>query len=85
MPGRSKTDVLTEDDLRGTGLTPDEVRREVAVWLFAQERLTLGQAARLAGASQAAFLRVLGERAISLHYGIEELERDLEVLDGEGS
>ncbi len=73
--------VLTEDDLRDTGLTPEEVRREVAVWLFAQDRLTLGQAARLAGMAQEPFMVLLAQRRIPLHYGVEDLEQDLKTLD----
>ena len=72
--------VLTEKDLQGTGLTPDELRREVAVWLFAEDRLTLGQAARLAQLSQAAMMRLLSERDISLHYGAEDFEQDMRTL-----
>ena len=72
--------VLTEKDLQGTGLTPDELRREVAVWLFAEDRLTLGQAARLAQLSQAAMMRLLGQRGISLRYGAEDFEQDMRTL-----
>ena len=73
--------VLTEEDLRDTGLTPEEVRLELAVWLFKEDRLTLGQAARLAGLAQAAFMRVLAQRQLPLHYGVEDLEADLRTLD----
>lgn len=73
--------VLTDKDLQGTGLTPDDLRREVAVWLFAEDRLTLGRAARLAQLSQAAMMRLLNQRDISLHYGAEDFEKDMRTLD----
>ena len=73
--------VLTDKDLQGTGLTPDELRREVSVWLFAEDRLTLGQAARLAQLSQAAMMRLLAQRKIPLHYGLEDFEQDMKALD----
>ncbi len=40
---------------------------------------------RLAGSSQAAFMRVLNEREVPLHYGVEELEQELRTLDASGS
>ena len=33
---------LTEEELRAVGLTPEEARKELAVYLFSQNRLTLG-------------------------------------------
>ncbi len=77
--------VIPRSVLESARLSPDELKCEVAVLLFAQDRLTLGQAARLAGSSQAAFMRVLAEREIPLHYGVEELEQDLRTLDALGS
>jgi predicted HTH domain antitoxin len=61
--------------------TAEDLRLEIALLLFEREHLTLGQAARLAGASQAAFMRILGDRRISLHYDVAEFKSDLRTLD----
>ncbi len=74
--------VISDDLLRIAGLSEEELREEIAVLLFQQERLTLGQASRLARTSQAEFLRVLGHRQIPVHYGVTEFQEDLKTLQG---
>jgi predicted HTH domain antitoxin len=75
-------DVVVPDELvRASGLTVEELPLELAVHLFREERLTLGQAARLADLSQAEFLDVLGSRQIPIHYGVEDLRQDVETLE----
>ena len=54
-------------------LTPEAVALHLAIGLFVTEVATLGQAAQTAGLSQADFLRELGRRRISIHYGPDEL------------
>jgi predicted HTH domain antitoxin len=72
--------VIPDETVRATKLTDDELRREIAVMLFAQEKLTLGQAARLAGMPQSGFQKVLGERRIPVHYDLEDLQQDVAGL-----
>ncbi|HFA52035.1 MAG TPA: UPF0175 family protein [Bacteroidetes bacterium] len=61
-------------------MTAQELLTEIAVMLFQREKLTLGQAARLAGMPQFKFQLLLGSRNIPIHYGIEEYREDLETL-----
>jgi predicted HTH domain antitoxin len=65
---------ITDDILHAAHLSADELRREIAILLFQQERLTLGQAAELD------FQRMLAERGIAVHYGIAEFEDDLTTM-----
>ena len=53
----------------------------LAIGLFVSEEATLGQAASTAGLSQGEFLRELGLRNISIHYGSGELAEDLRTVD----
>lgn len=71
---------ITNPDLEALGLTEAEVLREVALSLFAAERLTIGQASRLARISQEEFLELLATRRIPIHYGVDEVLEDLETL-----
>lgn len=50
---------------------------ELAVALYAQEVLSLGKAAELAGVSRAELVRVLRDHGAARHYGREEMEDDL--------
>ncbi len=71
---------ISDEILASSGLTEKDLRRELAIALFQVERLTLGQAARLADQSQLEFQKALASRRIPIHYGSEELEEDLRTL-----
>jgi predicted HTH domain antitoxin len=62
-------------------LTPADVALHLALGLFVAERMTLGQAAEVAGLSQPAFMQELGRRKISIHYGAEELAEDMRTVE----
>jgi predicted HTH domain antitoxin len=71
--------VIPDEVVRATQLSEEELRLELAVLMFREERLTLGQASRFAGLPQAEFQQVLGARRIPVHYGVAELEKDVET------
>jgi predicted HTH domain antitoxin len=62
-------------------LSPQSTALHLAIGLFVAEEATLGQAAQVAGLSQAGFLRELGKRRIPIHYGREELASDLQAVE----
>ena len=61
-------------------LTEPEVRRELAVSLYAARKLTLVQAADVAQASLFEFQAVLRDRQIPQHYDSSDLDQDLLAL-----
>ena len=62
-------------------LSEPELRLELALVMYQQDRLTLGQASSLAALSQEEFQMVLGSRKIPVHYGLDDLERDVETAN----
>ena len=76
--------VIDDSVLTAAHLDEQEFKREVAVMLFAQDRLTLATAAKLAGMPYMDFQALLADREISVHYGIEELEQDLAAMENRG-
>jgi predicted HTH domain antitoxin len=72
--------VIPDDIAQSARLTTAELLLELAVALFQREKLTLGQASRLAGMNQWQFQQLLASRDISLHYGVAEFEADLQTL-----
>jgi predicted HTH domain antitoxin len=72
--------VISEDTLRAAHTSADELKQEIAVMLFSQDRLTLVQAAEVAEMSPFAFQHLLASREISPHYDVAEFEEDLEAL-----
>ena len=61
---------------------PQELRRELAIALYAQGLLSFGKARELAEMENYEFGTLLGERQISRHYGREELEDDIAYARG---
>ncbi len=72
--------VISDEFIHATRLTPAELLQEFAVSLFQRDKLTLGQASRLAGLSQWRFQQLLASRQIPLHYEVAEFEADLQTL-----
>lgn len=61
-------------------MKPQHARLHLAIGAFVSEEVTLGQAAEIAGISQTEMMGELSRRKISLHYGMEEFEEDLETI-----
>lgn len=61
-------------------MTEVEILLELAVVLFHKEKLTLGQAATLAGISQFQFQQLLGSRGIAIHYDVQDYIEDLQTI-----
>ena len=75
---------IPDDVLQAARMSEEELRQEVAVFLFAQDKLTLAQAGRLAGMARLKFQHLLASRGISVHYDVEDFEQDLATLRGLG-
>lgn len=72
--------VIPDEILYTTRMTAAELMQEVALLLYQKEKLTLGQASRLAGMSQLQFQFLLASRQIPIHYDVAEFEADLQTL-----
>lgn len=58
-------------------ISQEDILLSIALMLFADERITLAQAAHLAGLHQMQFQKELAKRKIPIHYGEEDYRRDL--------
>lgn len=72
--------VISDEILQTTHMSEAELKQEIAVLLFQKEKLTLGQASRLAEMSQLHFQHLLASRQIPLHYDVADFEADLNTL-----
>ena len=71
---------IPRDVLYTSRMSLDDLRKELAIHLFEEGKLSLGKAKELAGISLWEFQQLLGSRGISMHYDVEEYESDLETL-----
>ena len=84
MPADTPGLTIPRDVLLAARMTEAELRQEIAVTLFQQERLTAGQASRLAGSDRLQFQHLLASRGIGPHYDVEDFEDDLRTLEDLG-
>ncbi|HUE02325.1 MAG TPA: UPF0175 family protein [Bryobacteraceae bacterium] len=71
---------ISDEVLTAAHISEPELRQELALTLFQQERLTLAQASRLAEMTQLTFQALLADRQIPIHYGVEEFREDVRTL-----
>ncbi len=74
--------VLIEDSvLEAANMSEQELKVELAVMLYAQNRLSFGQARKLAGMGYFEFEKLLFDRNIPAHYDVEEFKEDLKTIE----
>ena len=69
--------VISNSVLEQANISSTELRLEIAVYLYAKERLSIGQARRLAGLDLVSFQKELAKRDVYIHYDSEDLKTDL--------
>ncbi len=76
--------VIPDDILRAANISAGELREEIALLLFQQDKLTLGQASAFTGMSHLKFQRLLASHHIPVHYDSKAFADDLETLRRSG-
>jgi predicted HTH domain antitoxin len=71
---------VPQDILDSARLTISELKVEVAVYLYARERLSIGKARELAGMALWEFRQLLASRRIPPHYDVADLDEDVATL-----
>lgn len=71
---------IPQEILDSARMTVDDLKVEIAVYLYAQNRLSIGKARELAGLSLWEFRQLLASRKISPHYDVSDLEDDIATL-----
>lgn len=76
--------VISEEIVKASGLSEQELIFELVLLLFQQEKISLGKAAELLNISQVRFQKILSDRGINIHYDVEELQEDIQHLTAKG-
>jgi predicted HTH domain antitoxin len=71
---------IPREILDSARLSPEELKKELAVHLYAQGRLSVGKAKDLAGMALWSFQQLLGSRQIPVHLEPADLDDDLDAL-----
>jgi predicted HTH domain antitoxin len=71
---------LDDQIIQSTGLSQEELRVELAVQLYEQGKITVGQGGRMTGMGNIKFQQELGKRQIPSAYDRDDLDSDLQTL-----
>ena len=78
--GPVETLEVPQDILDAARLTIDDLKVEVAVYLYAQGRLSIGKARELAEMTLWEFRQLLASRRIPPYYDVTDLDEDVATL-----
>ena len=73
--------IISGNILEGLKISPAEFMIDIAVYLYDKEKLSMGQAKKLAGLTQIEFQKELSKNGVLIKYDIEDFEKDLENLN----
>ena len=73
--------ILSDELIRQTQRTEEELRQDIAVMLYGEEKLTLAQASRFLGVDRLEFQRILAEHNVPIHYSTEDLRDDIKTME----
>jgi predicted HTH domain antitoxin len=79
-----RTIEVPQDILDSARLTTTELKVEMAVYLYAQKRLSIGMARDLANMPLWEFRHLLASRHVPPHYDVPDLEEDIATLQALG-
>lgn len=71
---------IPDEVLFAARMSESELRQEIAILLYEKDKITLAQASRLAEIDRLELQHLLASRGIPVHYGVQELEEDLDTL-----
>jgi predicted HTH domain antitoxin len=73
--------VISDDLLKASGFSENELFLEIVLMLFRQDKISLGKASELMGMHRMQFQKLLADRGICVHYDVAEFQEDLKALE----
>jgi predicted HTH domain antitoxin len=72
--------LIPDEILLQAKMTEKELRYEIAVTLYAGNKLSFGQAQKLTQLNHFEFQKLLDEKGVYLHYSLDDLKNDMQTL-----
>ncbi len=72
--------VISEDIIKASGFSENELFLEIVLMLFQQNKISLGKASELVGLHQIQFQKLLADRGICVHYDVADFQDDLDNI-----
>lgn len=74
------TVLIPDDILRATRMTEDELKLEIAIMLYKQEKISSGKARAWTGLTVIDFQHELAKRGLYINYDVEDFQADVKTL-----
>ena len=71
---------ITDDILNTAKMSATELQQELAVFLYAKNKLSFGKARKLAGVDVLQFQELLFDHDVPLNYSMADLEDDIKAI-----
>jgi predicted HTH domain antitoxin len=75
--------VISDDLVKASGFSENELFLEIVLMLFRQDKISLGKASELIGLHRMQFQKLLSDREICVHYDVADFQDDLHSLEEE--
>jgi predicted HTH domain antitoxin len=72
--------VIPDDILKASSMTEDELKLEIAIMLYKQEKISSGKVRVWTGLSVIEFQQELSKRGLSINYDVEDFQADIQTL-----
>ncbi len=72
--------VIDDSLMRAASISEQELKLEIGILLYQQQRFSMAQACRFVEMPRVLFMKELGKRKIPISYDLEELTMDLRTL-----
>lgn len=76
--------VIPDDILQATKMTENELKLEIAIMLYKQEKISIGKARTWTGLTVIEFQHELAKRGLCINYDLEDLQADIKTLESMG-
>ena len=72
---------LQDEVMRLSGMSEQQFRQELALWLYDKGKLSMGRAMKFAGLSRFDFMKLMANNNISVNYSVEDLQQDMQTIE----
>ena len=72
--------LIPDEILRATRMTEDELKLEIAIMLYKQEKISSGKARAWTGLTVIEFQHELAKRGLLINYDVEDFQSDIRTL-----
>ncbi|EDX72160.1 conserved hypothetical protein [Coleofasciculus chthonoplastes PCC 7420] len=76
--------VIPNDILQATKMTKDELKLEIAIMLYKQEKISSGKVRTWTGLTVIEFQHELAKRGLCINYDVEDFQSDIQTLQSMG-